>query len=185
MLVDSALVVGTIVTGNERLLFLGQGVVGVAWTAALLGLLGLYPSIANRRRWLSRVGAVFAIAGVVSFAVMALSVAFYATGIPSGEYDAISMLFIPGVLVGSVLGFVVFGAASLRSDGHPRELGVLLFVPALLVLGNILRFIAGNTSVTVTFAIVVGDALAMLALGYVLRTRSPATVGGTPAESAV
>lgn len=170
MAVDAVVVAAMIVTGVERLLLVGQTFVGVAWTAALLGLLGLYPALADRSRWLSRVGALFAAIGVVVFAVMAVTVAAYLAGIPAGEYGDVGMYFIPGVLVGSVLGFVTFSVASLRTGVHSRTLGLLLLVPAILVLANILRFVAGFESTTITLAIVVGDSLTMLAIGQVLRT---------------
>lgn len=185
MVVDAAFVAANIVTGTERFLFLGQAFVGAAWTAALIGLLGLYPGIADRNRWLSRAGVVFAVIGVVTFAAMAVSVLVYYAGIPQGEYDAIGMLFIPGVLVGSVLGFVVFGIASFRTDDRSWTFSVLLLVPAILVLANLLRFIAGNESVIVTLGIVIGDALAMLAIGYVLRNKSPQTTREVAAESTI
>lgn len=172
MLVDAAVVGANVLTGAERLLVLGQGFVGAAWTLALVGLLGLYPGLAVRSRWLSRAGAAFAVIGVVTFAVMsAASFASYA-GVPLGEYDAISTYFIPGVIVGSVLGFVAFSAATLRTDVYSRTVGILLLMPALLVATNILRFIAGMDAATITLGIVVGDALAMLAIGFRLRMES-------------
>lgn len=172
MVVDAALVAATIVTGTDRFLLLGQAFVGAGWTGALLGLLGLYSGLADRSRWLSRAGAVFAVIGVVTFSVMAVAALVYNAGIPAGEFDAISAFFIPGVLLGSVLGFVSFGVASLRTGVHTRILGLLLLVPAVLVVTNLLRFAAGNESATVTLGIVLGDALAMLAIGYLLRNES-------------
>lgn len=169
MFVDAAIVAANIVTGEEGFLVLGQAFVGAAWTGALIGLLGLYPGLADRSRWLSRAGAVFAAVGVVTFAVMAVASLVYYAGIPAGDFDAISVLFIPGVLVGSVLGFITFGVASLRTDAYSRTLGVLLLVPAVLVATNILRFAAGMDAATITLVIVIGDALAMLAIGYALR----------------
>lgn len=176
MVVDAAFVAANIVTGAEDFLLLGQAFVGAAWTAALVGLLGLYPGLADRSPLPARAGAVFAVIGVITFAVMAVAVLVYYAGIPAGEYDAISVFFIPGVLVGSVLGFVAFGVASLRTDAYSRTLGVLLLVPAVLVAGNILRFIVGLEAVSITLGIVIGDALAMLAIGYVLQS-SPERIG--------
>lgn len=173
MVVDAGLVAANIATGTEAFLLLGQAFVGAAWTVALLGLLGLYPDFAGRSRWLSRFGAVFAGIGVVVFAVMAVTVLAYYAGIPAGTYDDVGVLFIPGVLVGSVLGFVTFSLASLRSDVHSRSVGVLLLLPPVLVLTNILRFAVGMESVTITLGVVVLDALAMLAIGYVLQSEAP------------
>lgn len=168
--VDAAIVAAVILTGNDRYLFIGQAVVGAGWTAALVGLLGIYPGVADRSRWLARAGGVFAAVGIVTFAVMTLSVLAYATDLVAGEYEAIAASFIPGVLLGSVLGFVAMSAATLRSGFRSRSFGLLLLLPAALVLTNILRFAAGNESVGVTLGIVIGDAAAMLAIGYVLRS---------------
>ena len=176
MVVDTAIVAANIAAGDEGLLALGQGFVGAAWTAALIGLLGLYPGLADRSRWLSRAGAVFAAVGVVVFAVLGLTSLVYYLGIPGGEYSDVGMLFIPGVLIGSVLGFVSFSAATLRTGAYSRTVGILLLVPPILVITNILRFVAGFEAATITLAVVIGDALAMLAIGYVLRS-SPEPLG--------
>lgn len=171
---DAFLVSAEILTGSEHWILLGQAFVGAGWTAALLGLLGVYPDLADRSRRTARVGAVFAVIGVVTFAAMAVTVLVYYAGIPSGSYEDVGMLALPGVIVGSVLGFVTFGAASLRAGVHSRTFGILLLVPPLLVVTNIVRFIAGVESTTVTLAIVILDGLAMLVLGYVLRSeRTP------------
>lgn len=180
LLVDAAVVAATIATGADSLLVLGQAFVGLAWTAALLGLLGLYPELSGRSRWLSRVGAVFAGIGAVVFGVMAAASLLYFAGIPAGEYGDIGQFFIPGVLVGSVLGFGSFAAASLRSDVHSLTFGVLLLVPPVLVVANILRFVAGMVSPSLTLAIVVADALAMLGLGCLLRAESTSTDPADP-----
>lgn len=183
--VDAVFVAANVVSGVEWYLFLGQAFVGAGWAVALLGILGLYPALSERSRWLSRAGAVFAAVGVVTFAVMTVSVLVYAAGIPAGEYDAIGMYFIPGVIVGSVLGFAAFSAASIRAEVHSRGFGVLLLVPALLVLANLLRFIAGYEAATITLAIVIADAVAMMAIGYLLRNGSPRATRRTTAESSV
>lgn len=184
LLLDVLPVVANIRTGAADWLILGQTFVGAGWTATLVGLLGLYPEFSDRSRWLSRVGAVFAVIGVVTFGVMAITSLLYYVGIPSGDYDAISWFFLPGVLIGSVLGFVTFSTISLRTGIPSRTVGVLLLVPAILVVTNILRFIVGMESATITLGIVIGDALAMLAIGYVLRTEGVPTDSAepTPAE---
>jgi hypothetical protein len=41
----------------------------VGYVIGFLGLLGLYPTLADRRPWLARAGAVAAILGVVAFSV--------------------------------------------------------------------------------------------------------------------
>jgi len=152
MVGNVAMVTANIVTGDEGLLVLGQGYFGAAWTAALLGLLGLYPELADRSRWLSRAGAAFAAIGVVVFAIMAVTSLVYYLGIPAGEYSDIGQFFIPGVLIGSVLGFGSFSAAVLGTGAYSRTVGVLLLILPLLVVTNILRFIAGVDAVTLSRA---------------------------------
>lgn len=181
LVVDAAIVAIQIRTGAESLLILGQAFVGAAWTVALIGLLGLYPALADRSRWLSRGGAVFAAIGVGVFAVMAVVSLVYYAGIPGGEYAEIGQFFIPGVLIGSVLGFVTFSVATLRTGTHSLTVGILLLVPPVLVVTNILRFIAGFQSTTLTLGIVIGDALAMLALGVALRNEPTPTDRVEPA----
>lgn len=185
LVLDAALVMANIVTGAEHWLLLGQAFVGAGWAAALIGLLGLYPGLADRNRWLSRAGAVFAVIGVVTFAIMAVAVLVYYAGIPDGEYDAVSWFFLPGVLIGSVLGFASFGVASLRTGVHSRTIGILLLVPPVLVATNVLRFVVGLEAVAITLGIVIGDALAMLAIGYVLRTEPTPTDRAEPAPTEV
>lgn len=166
---DTVLVTAEMVTGAETWLILGQVFVGVGWTAALLGLLGVYPDLADRSYWTARAGALFVVIGVVTFAAMAVTVLAYYAGIPPGTYEDVSLLPLPGVIIGSILGFVTFSVASLRAGVHSRRFGLLLLVPAVLVLTNILRFIAGFESTTITLVIVILDALAMLTIGYALR----------------
>lgn len=171
--VDAGFVAANIVTGTESYLIQGQAFVAAGWAAALLGLLGLYPELSNRSRRLSRAGAVFAVVGVVTFAVMAVAVVGFVAGIIEVDFDTIGVLFIPGVLIGSVLGFGSFSVASIRTGFLSRRVGLTLLLPAALVLTNFLRFVVGMTSVTGTLVIVIGDALAMLAIGYVLRDERP------------
>lgn len=181
MVIDGALVVANIATGAEHWMLLGQAFVGAAWTAALIGLLGLYPGLADRRKWLSRVGAVLAVIGVVTFAVMAIaSLAFYA-GIPDGEFTALVPFFLPGVLLGSVLAFLLFGIATLRTGASSRTVGILLLILPLIVLTNFFLGVSGIESAAITLGIVIGDALVMLALGYVLRTETAPVDHAEPA----
>lgn len=183
MVIDVGFVAANVTTGAERYLIQGQAFVGAAWTAALLGLLGLYPGLSDRSRWLSRVGAACAAIGVVTFTVMTVAVLGYTAGLLEVDFDAIGVLFIPGVLIGSVLGFVLFGVASLRTGVRSRTVSLLLFLPAAFVLANFLRFVVGMTSSTGTLVIVIGDALAMLALGFVLRAASTRASHATTTES--
>lgn len=168
--IDAGLVAAEIAVGVDRWMVLGQVFVGAGWTAAFLGLLGVYPGLADQSRWLARAGAVFAVIGAVVFTVMGVTSLAYYAGIPDGEIEALIPLFLPGVILGSILGFVSMGVASLRTDVHSQTVGILLLIPPALVIINILTGIVGVDSSTITLAIVIGDTLAMLAIGYVLRS---------------
>jgi hypothetical protein len=185
MVANAAMVTVNIVTGDEGLLVLGQAFFGAAWTAALVGLLGLYPGLVDRSRWLSRAGAVFAAIGVVVFAIMAVTSLVYYLGIPAGEYSNIGQFFIPGVLIGSVLGFGSFSAAVLRTGAYSRTVGVLLLIPPILVGTNILRFIAGMEAVTLSLAYSSAEAVVYLSIGYLLRTEGVPTDRTEPAPGEV
>ncbi|WP_255151608.1 hypothetical protein [Halorarius halobius] len=182
--VDAAWLAMNMSTGAEGYLLPGQLFVGVGWTIALVGLLGLYPALSEQSRWLSRVGAVCAGIGVVTFAVMAVVVFVDITGLVAGVYEPMGAFFIPGVIVGSVLGFVAFSVAVFRTHADSVAFGLLLLAPPVLVLSNILRFVAGYTSEMVTLGIVIADALSLLVVGYYLRNQSPLGYPESAAQSA-
>lgn len=180
---DALLVAGIIVALGERYMTLGQAFVGAAWTAAFLGLFGLYPELVERSRRLTQAGAVCAAIGTVVFVVMGVASLVYFAGVVDGSLESLVPVFLPGVIVGSIVGFLLFGAASLRTDTPSRAVGVLLLLPALIVVLNIGTGIAGISSQEATLAVVIGQALAHLALGYSLRS-SRRTTGRHPAASA-
>jgi hypothetical protein len=163
----------------------GQAFIAAGWIAALIGLLGFYPKLADRSRWLARAGGVCVVIGVVAFVgngVTAL-VAFVRDVPPTEAFPMFVLVgMIIGVLIGSILGFVLFGVASLRSDVRSLAVGLLLLIPPLFVITNF--FVLSVVGVPnprpseVTLFIVSGLAMNMLAIGYVLRT------GGAPTGSA-
>lgn len=181
---DAILVAGVIVALGERYMTLGQVFVGAAWTAAFIGLLGLYPGLADRSRWLSRIGAVCAVVGAIVFAVMSVASLVYFAGIPDGNIESLVPLFLPGVIIGSVLGFLLFGVASIRTDVRSDTFGILLLAPAAVVVANILTGIAGVDSTAATLVIVVAQALAHAGIGYALRTDSGPSARRASAEAA-
>ncbi len=179
-IIAAAFDVANIVVGVEDLRSgVGQAFIAAGWIAALIGLLGLHPKLAERSRWLARTGGVFAVIGVVAFVgngVTAL-VAFVRGVSPQETFPAFVLVgTIVGVLIGAILAFVSFSVASLRSDVHSRTIGILLIVPTLFVITNF--FILSALGVPnprpseVTLLIVGGLALTMLAIGYVLRTEA-------------
>jgi hypothetical protein len=192
MFVVSAVLNGVqIVASAERLVMIGEAFIASGWIAGLLGLLGLYPGLADRNRWLSRGGAVFAVIGILAFVVLAVvSLYGYAAGYDLGNFPIPVVFFIPGVFVGSLLAFVSFSGACLRSDAHSRRVGLLLLVPSAIFVTNLfvlpMIFGTGSTPPAIGIVVVSGLALAMFAIGYSLRAEanSPASAE-QPADTAV
>ncbi len=179
-IIAAAFDVANIVVGVEDLRSgVGQAFIAAGWVAALIGLLGLYPKLADRSRWLVRAGGVFAVIGVVGFVgngVTAL-VAFVREVPPQEAFPASVLVgTLIGVLIGAILAFVSFSIASLRSDVHSRTIGILLIVPTLFVITNFFILSAIGVPMPrpseVTLFIVSGLALTMLAIGHVLRTEA-------------
>jgi hypothetical protein len=103
---DAALLAAHLYRGTEPQA-LGQAFVGAAWTPAFVGLLGCYPGLADRRRWLARIGAVLAGLGAVTMAAMAVASLGYAAGILAGELGDVVMFFLPPIFLSTVFGFGV------------------------------------------------------------------------------
>jgi hypothetical protein len=148
---------------------------GAGLTLAFLGLLGLYPGLADRSRWPARVGAVLAALGVVSFlAVFVANVAHLAGVVASPSVGLLGALNVVALL----LGFPLTGLAVLRSAAHSRTLGLLVSAPGVIFAGNVVRLAVGGpvgaAEVAAVFAL--AQALTMLGIGYALRT------GGIPGD---
>lgn len=173
----------TVVTGAERLsLMVGEAFIAAGWFGGLVGLLGLYPVLRDRSRWLTRAGAVFAVVGAVTMVVLAVaSLVAFVQGGGVGDLPVPFIFLFPGLVIGSLLAFVSFSVASLRSDVPSRNVGVLLLVPALVFSTNffILPIIVGTGPAPpeIIFAVTSILALVMLAIGYLLRTGDVPTGG--------
>jgi len=175
-LINAVIVVSGITTGSERMTtLLGETFNAAGWAVALVGLLGLYPGVADRNRWLSRAGAVCATIGVVVFTILSLlSFAFYVR-IIEGSIQNLAPLILPGVILGGVLSFLLFGVSSLRTGAHSRVIGALLLVPPLIVVLNIFRGAAGFGPQYFLLGIVSGLFVVMLGIGVRLRSSSSPT----------
>lgn len=163
------------VTGEVRVhQYLGEAFIAFGWIGGLVGLLGLYRGVAERSRWLARAGGAFTVVGLMAFTVLGVvSLVVFVTGgsIASMVHPALLLL---GVILGSLLAFVTFSAATFRSDAHPRVASLLLLVPAAIFVVNfvVLPVLLGGQGNPPAVGLVVVGALAlgMLAIGYVLRT---------------
>lgn len=171
--VAAALSAFAVFTGADRVhQYLGEAFIAFGWIGGLVGLLGLYREVVDRSRWLARAGGVFAAVGLVAFTVLGVvSLIVFFTG---GSIEAmVPPGLLIGVILGSLLAFVSFSAATFRSDAHPRAVGILLLVPSAIFVTNflvlpVLLSQRGNPP-AVGFVVVAALAIAMLAIGYVLR----------------
>ena len=180
--VDAAIVAAVIGPLGEQYMLLGQAFVAAGWTAGFVGLLGVFPGLADRSRRLAQAGAVLVGIGLLVFVSMGIASLAYFSNALSGDLSALVPILLPGVIIGSVLGFVTFGAATLRTGVHARSVGVLFVVLGLIPVVNIGSSIAGIQSMTATLAIVVALTLVTLSIGYVLRVEGP-SAGRAAVES--
>ena len=148
-------------------------VVGPAgFAVGFIGLLGLYPTLADRSPKLARAGAVFAALAVAGWFMIAVDGLANLAGINWPTW--LAAVAILGIL-GMFLGYAAFGVASLRTDAHSRTLGLLLLAPTILfgvlIVG---QAITGGTAIGAAL-ISSGLALSHLGIGYVLRTEDVPT----------
>ena len=134
---------------------------------AFLGMIGLYPGLADRSRWLTRVGAVFATIGLITSAINSVwhvGIWVAPAAIPT-EFAALPA----GMVLGQFLGYLPFGLASLRAGVHSRTVGLLLVaVPTVLamMIATVATGFATSGSAVVLASI---QALIHFAIGYTLR----------------
>lgn len=183
LIAGGVLIVYAALTGLEAFtdMTLMQKGFEVGYVLGFLGLLGLYPTQADRSPWLARAGAVAAVLGAVAFSVFTVNRLAELAGVVSGDPPGWSV-FVVMAAVGFVLGYLAFGVASLRADTHPRVVGLVLLVPAIIVVLMFAHVFAGLDSPGTAFVISAGQAMAHLAIGATLRTKSTSTEGEEPSN---
>lgn len=173
--ISAALTVVAMATGIvQSNMVLGEAFIAAGWFAPLLGLLGLYPALVDRTPQLVQAGVVFAVIGLVAFLFLAAaSVIAFVQGLGITEIPIPVVVLLPGIIAGSLLAFVSFSVASLKSEAHPRAAGLLMLVPSGIFVTNFLILPAirgpGPNPPEIGFVITGLLALSMLAIGYVLR----------------
>lgn len=145
--------------------------------AVLLGLAGLSVPLTTRHR---RVG-------IASRGILAIAMGFTLVLISVSVLNIVGILSVTdfietpvmavfgiGTIVLTILSFVVFGIAGLRTDAYPAVIGGLLLLPTLAILFVLLG--SGTFSTNVRGAVGEGlSALVFLAIWYVLSTTPPTT----------
>lgn len=151
---------------------------------AFLGLLGLYPTLADRTPWLARTGAVFAAIGAVGATINAIGRFASFTGIITDSPAWVGIFGI-SIAIGMLLGFLLFGVATLRAGVHSWSLGLLLLSP-LAIFGVMLSGLADGVFGEAVAPVVLasGQAATHLAIGVHLRSAVVSTDHPQPAVEA-
>jgi hypothetical protein len=152
-----------------------QDIFEFGYVLGFLGLLGVYPRLADRSPKLARAGAVAALLGLIAFIGVTLTNVGYAMGVLSTERPAWYPVVIVFGVAGFVPGFLLFGVASLRTGAHPRIVGVLLLVPGIIIALMLVHIYAGLDSPVTVFVVSAGQAMSHLAIGTTLETASEST----------
>ena len=184
---DLTVLLYNLAVGTEsQYLTLGQGLIGTAWACSFLALLGFYPKLSERGKWLPRIGSLFAGIGVLTMVVMAVVSFGLAAGVVPGTLEEYTPLFLPGVFLGIVFGFGLYGVATLRTAVYSQRVGALFLVLVATFLTNLGTGIAGYNPLVKIVGVVAVLVLANLILGYTVRTGGAdvTATGGTSPDSA-
>lgn len=183
---DLTILLYNLAVGTEsQYLTVGQGLIGTAWVCSFLALLGFYPKLSERSKWFVRIGGVFAGIGLLTNAVMAVASFGLAAGVVSGALEEYTPFFLPGVFLGIVFGFGLYGVATLRTAVYSQRIGALFLVLVATFLTNLGTGIAGYNPLVKIIGVVTILVVANLALGYFIRTESAdiTTTGDTSPDS--
>lgn len=140
---------------------------------ALVGLLGLYPSLRERTPRLARVALATAMVPLVGWIVITVTSVGELIGLVATEAAVLPGAVFGVHMVGLILTYSLFGVAVHRGGRQPRTVGVLLFVVPTLFIAMIVGAAVMGQSAVGPF--VVGSLLALshLAIGYSLQTNRP------------
>lgn len=140
-----------------------------AFLLLFLGVLGLYPRLADRTPRLARTAAAFAVIGALFAPLLGVVALADLAGLLAGD--------IPTAVLGSHLlgrhagqvALVLTCVGIFRTGAYSRRVGVLLLGPAAVMLLALMHIIL-SWPAWATPPLVAANALAMLAIGHSLRT---------------
>lgn len=136
-----------------------------------LGLLGLYPALAEKQPLLARAGLVAGAVGLLGVVLVSLRSFGHLVGLVP-EYPAGWWAIIILLLIGFIVGFISVGLAVLRSDAYSRTAGLVLLTPGVIVVVMLIHIAAGLNRPATAFVISSGQAMAHLAIGATLHQES-------------
>lgn len=173
---------GVAVAGDPAHMDNLRGVFLAGYVLGFVGLVGFYPALVGRSPWLSRLGAGCAALGALGFSVASVLSLGRLAGVapPREAMPAWVGLFGVLPLLGFLLGYLAIGVGSLRTDDQPPRLGLLLLAPTGVFVLLIASSGVGLPPWTVP-VLAGGNALALLGIGYVLRTEDSLSI---PSDSA-
>lgn len=155
------------------------------YAIAAIGLVGLYPLLAERSRWMAGIGAVAAAIASVGWTVLTVMSVLELTGAAGApEETVIGAVALGATGLGMVLGYPLLATTSLRSDDQPRTLGLLLLAPPVIFIAvfAVLAPILGDSGGWGPFIAASAQAVAHLAIGTALRgeTEPRTSLAGRP-----
>lgn len=156
-----------------------------------VGLLGFYPYVADHAPRLSGggvftsgLGGIALTVGIAGSIVVALT-----TGTRFGDGPSWGPPLLAGAFVLALLSFLCYGAASVRTERPSRTVGLLLFVPLVAFLGQavllVSKIVTDSVLAGAQLALAGVAAIAVLAIGYLLRTGDTTIGSGEPASTGV
>lgn len=170
-----------VLAGVNRAL-VGAAVVGSGFLGlivAVVGLLGLYPRLREPAPRLSRAGLGALLGALTGILVVIGTIAV--VGPPEAPGDVPSFVppifILSGVLI--MLGYALFAAASLRTSTPSRRIGLLLAVPAVVLLWHYAALAAFGSQHVFEVLDYTVISSTFLAIGYLLRAQ---TVSATSTE---
>lgn len=149
------------------------------YVAGFLGLLGLYPTLADRRPWLAGVGALAASLGLVAFSVFTVTNLVELLGLGSGDPPGWTV-FTAMAAGGFVVGYLAVSIAVLKTGVYSRTVGFLLALPGVIIVLMFATIALGVVSPESVFVVSAGQAMTHLAIGTTLNSEA----GSAPQEEA-
>lgn len=140
-----------------------------------LGLLGLYPGLAKRRPYLSRVSAVLIVIAALCWTILVVGAGILEPlGVLTEPPGPLALTPFVGMAT-LYIGYALFGITFLLADIHPKAVGGLLLVAAVSV--PLVWFVLTGLP---NFTANVVNLLVYVAIGYILLTTGAPTDGVEP-----